>query len=64
MLSSDLKLWIPASQEHFHYNKYITMTWYANYFGPRESLNNLSTSKLYHNPHSSGQDRIWPKAGI
>ena len=59
MLSSDLSLWNAASQEHFHSNKYLTVMRYANYLSPRGSLNNWSSSKLYHNTHSSGQDSIW-----
>lgn len=64
MHSSDLNLWNPASQEHFHSNKYLTVTWYANYVGPRGSLNKQSMSKLYHSTSSSGQDGIWPEVCI
>lgn len=41
MVASDLKLLNLVSREHLHYNKYITMTTYANCTISKTRVNNL-----------------------
>lgn len=47
MLASDLKLLNLVSGEHLHYNKYITMTTYANYTISKTGVNNVHMKNAF-----------------
>lgn len=60
MLASDLKLLNLVSSEHLHYNKYITMTTYANYTISKTRVNNLYVKNAFaHRCPGFLRPRLW-----